>query len=530
MVLPLIAGLVAARFVAVTPGPLLAIALIATLVATYLALRQHRGWTVGISLAAFVTGWASGSLHQHRLAVWDALPSREARLRLDVLRLFASADPRKASGIGRVVGVDGGTRDLIDQRVYFSATLKTAAPRPRRRAVIELMGIVSPLPADRAPDSFDGYLSSSGVNFRLGRARVLAEITAPPAYYLFCAAAAERFRTILGVGIAEKRPALAGLLRAMMLGETRELTEEQHTVFMQSGTMHLFAISGLNIGVIAGALEALLLLVRLPVWLRFLLGTALLWLFVDITGATPSAVRAFAMATFFRAAFVARRPANPLAAIVASAAIVLVLSPLQLFSASFLMSYAIVLTLLLLGVPLGDAWLARWTPWRDLPKATWSWWQRLLHKTWRATCVAIAVGVATTVVSFLTSVEFFRLLTPGSLFANLVLIPTAILVTVGGFAALLCGLVGFSGGAIVCNHAAALALLVIEWLVQQSVRVPGAFIPAHFRFNWIGGLALAAVIAALLHGYATRWERRAGGWWPPFAIVAVVLACGVAYG
>ena len=46
--------------------------------------------------------------------------------------------------------------------------------------------------------------------------------------------------------------------------ETRALTEEQHTIFMQSGTMHLFAISGLNIAVIAGALEALLLLLRLP--------------------------------------------------------------------------------------------------------------------------------------------------------------------------------------------------------------------------------------------------------------------------
>ena len=41
-------------------------------------------------------------------------------------------------------------------------------------------------------------------------------------------------------------------------------------------------------------LSHLLSLLRLPPWVRFALGAALLWLFVDITGASPSAVRAFA--------------------------------------------------------------------------------------------------------------------------------------------------------------------------------------------------------------------------------------------
>src|SRR6185503_9542203 len=100
----------------------------------------------------------------------------------------------------------------------------------------------------------------------LTRGRVLAEERPPNAYYRFCVRAAERCDRILGLGIAEKRPALTGLLRAMMLGATHELSDEQHTLFMQSGTMHLFAISGLNIAVIAGALQTLLFALRLPPW------------------------------------------------------------------------------------------------------------------------------------------------------------------------------------------------------------------------------------------------------------------------
>jgi competence protein ComEC len=206
------------------------------------------------------------------------------------------------------------------------------------------------------------------------------------------------------------------------------------------------------------------------------------------------------------------------------------LAPLQAFGASFLMSYTIVLALLVLGLPLGDAWVARWTPWRDLPKPTWNWWQRGIDLGWRTIAVALSIGLATTLVSLLTGVQFFRLLTPGALIANLVLIPAAMVVTLGGFAALICGLIGFAWGAALCNHAAALMLLMIEWLVRLSVRMPGAFVPAHYSATWIGATALAALMATLVFGYATEWKRELGGWWPPFAVVALTLLFGVKFG
>jgi competence protein ComEC len=225
-----------------------------------------------------------------------------------------------------------------------------------------------------------------------------------------------------------------------------------------------------------------------------------------------------------------RRPGNLLAALVLSAFVVLVISPLQVFSASFIMSYGIVTALLVLGLPLGDAWQARWQPWRDLPKVTWRWWHHGTALLWRVTAVALAVGIATTLVSLLTGVQFFRLLTPGALATNLVLIPAASLVTLGGFGAILCGLGGFAWGAALCNHAAALMLLVIEWFVRISVQWPGAFMPARFAGDWTGPTVLVLLMGALLAGYAAGWQRRLGGWWPPFAIVAAALLFGVKFG
>lgn len=531
LVLPMIAGLAAGQAgEAARPGGLLAGALVAGAI-SLAWVEKPRVWAIGMVTAGLLAGLASYGLNRARLPAWDALPPREARLSLRVERTFSTVDPKKVAGLAVVVRSDDHLRELAGQRIYFSLALKKGEVAPVRTAVVTTVGVLTALPRNPPGDTFDGYLAGAGMNFRLSRGRVIAEEQPASGYARFCARASARFNAILGLGIAVKRPELAGLLRAMMLGETHELSEEQHELFRKSGTMHLFAISGLNIAVIAGALLMLLAPLRRWPLVRFAVGAALLWLFVDITGAAPSAVRAFVMAVFLQAAFVLRLPANVLAALVGSAAVVLIVAPLQVFGASFVMSYGIVAALLLLGLPLGEAWVTWWSPAADLPKVTWRWWHHAASAGWRWLAAALAVGGATTLVGLLTGLHYFGLLTPGALFTNLALIPAAGLVTLAGFASLVCGLLGWVGGAVLGNHAAALLLLGIERVVAGSVTVPGAFVAAHFSATWIGGAALAGLGAGLLAGYALGWRReRWSFYWAPFALVAAVLVFGVTFG
>src|SRR5690606_40928374 len=113
--------------------------------------------------------------------------------------------------------------------------------------------------------------------------------------------------------------------------------------------MHLFAISGLHIGVIAAGIHAFLSLLRVPRLPKLVTGLTLLWLYVQITGGTPSAVRAFSMVALFQLTLQLRLPGNPVSAVATAALLVLMVDPLQLFSASFQMSYGIVASLLLYG-------------------------------------------------------------------------------------------------------------------------------------------------------------------------------------
>jgi competence protein ComEC len=466
---------------------------------------------------------------RNRLPDWDQLPVREARLGLEIDRVFAGAAADRCSGLATVFEAEPHLRELVGQRMHFSLQLQPGESAPVRTARVAATGLLAVIPRAAAAGSFDQFLYAAGMNFRLNRGRILAEARPAYGYYRWCAAAADRCRAILSLGIDPAWPDLAALLRAMMLGETHELSEAQHEAFLRAGAMHLFAISGMNITVIASALTWLLLHLRLSPRVRFVLATVVVWVFVDITGGSPSAVRACLMSILLAAALTFHQPANPLAALAATAGIILLVAPLQLFSASFVMSYAIVFALMGLGAPLATAWQARVALWSHLPRASWPVWRQWVERAWLGLIGAIAAGTAATLVGVLTGVQYFHLLTPAAMAANLVLIPVAGFATLAGFAALLCGAIGAAVPASICNHAAILLLSLIDLVVRGTAALPGAAVPADYRASWIATAALAALLASIAWGYAQGWRTRAGGWWPPFAVVGLTLACGVAY-
>ncbi len=532
LLLPFMAGLIVARTISPLPSPLwlLTVALIAVIGAAILAAKRPHAWAISVCLALTFTGAAYYELRRARLSVWNELPPREARLTLEIERTFApSPDGKRVSGLARVVQADTHLNELTGQYLYFSLARRAGEEAPIRSAKIATIGVLQTLPRAPPLNTFEGYLANTGVNFRLNRGRVINPVSKPTAYRQFCANTQQQLADFLSLSL-EKHPDLAAISRAMLLGLQQELNEEQNQLFMRSGTMHLFSVSGLHIAVIALALEGVLGLLRLPRLPRFLVAATLLWLYVDITGTAPSAVRAYLMVVLLQVSFVLRLPVNPVATLGLAALGALLIDPMQLFSASFQMSYGIVAALLLLGLPLGDFWTERWQLFRLLPKATWTWWQHGLAWAQRGLLSVLAIGLATALVSTISGVIYFQLFTPGSLVANLVLIPAGSLVILSGFISMLCGLAGLGWLCATFNHASALVLLLSERGIDYFLKVPGVFLPARFPTTWFGFATLGMLLAALFWGYATRWEKRFGGIWPPFVIVALALIFGVRFG
>jgi competence protein ComEC len=531
LVLPFIAGIVAGRYgPAADPRWLLAGALAAASAALFTPRRLPRSWAWTLLAAMVLAGDASYTLRRARLVAWAQLPPREVRLSLRVNRIFPQADARKTSGLATVVRGEAHLADLVGQRLYFSLTLRKGDPAPIRSTVISTVGVLKPLPENAPPSTFDGYLADAGMNFRLGRGRVLGIAEPPTRYRLFCERLARRLNAILSAGIAAKQPALAAVYRAMMLGQKHELSAEQDELFMHSGTMHLFAINGLHIAVVATAIHALLCLARCPRAAVSGLTLLILWLDVDTTGASPSAVRAWMLVAAYEFSLVLRLPANGVAALATAALAVLLIEPMALFSASFQMSYGVVFAILCFGLPLSERLATRFAPWPNLPEVTWKWWQRWIAVAVRWFWPVLGIGVAAWLVCSVTGAAFYAVFTPGGLVANLILVPLAMLVIVAGFASIATGLAGVIKASVLFNHAAVLVLVVIDFLIRLGQHVPGVWWAAQWRMAWLGTLTLTVLLGAILAGYASNWHGWSRWFWPPFAVVVLGLIFGVKFG
>lgn len=479
-------------------------------------------WAAGLALAVGAAAVVYFQLRENRLAVWARLPAREAELVLEIERVFPPAAGRvTTTGFARITAAPAIVAEAIGQRVYFSVRAPAEAEFVRS-AQVRALGVLTPLPRESAA-GFAGYLVSSGAAFRFNRARWLAQERGANAYRRFCVAAARRFERILGLGL-EDRPALRSIHVAMLLGSKAELSEEQRELFMNSGTMHLFAISGLHIAVIWAVLAGLLNAVRVPRLAAAVAGLPALWLYVEITGGAPSARRAWLMIAFVIAAKALRWARNPLAGIAASALVVLWWAPWQLFGLGFQMSYAVVAALLLYGLPLEERWQRRWRPWADLPPAEWGWWRRAGRWLGAQVISGFALAVAATLVSVPMTLATFGLMTPGSLVVNLACIPASSLAIVAGIGSILAGLLGLAPVSVFLNHASALLIAAMERGLAWAMRVPGAHWPAEFRAEWLGTAVLVGLLVLLLAGYAFRWRKRLGGTWGPVAVVVLSLA------
>jgi competence protein ComEC len=528
LLLPMAGGLIVGRLLPSTPAVLfVSAAAVCYVLHLLFAARSVARWCITLCLALGFASAAYYQLRRERLHVWDELPPREAQLQVRIDRVF-EPDPgaKSLNGIGTVVGSATPLEELNGQRIAFSVRHRPSDVLPLRSEIRVVRGIVESLPLDRSPATFEGYLSNSGVNFRVSRGQFVSTVHYASGYRRWCHVMQLRATRVLRLGL-EDYPHLVAVIRGMLLGQAGDLSKQQTQLFTQSGTLHLFSVSGLHIAAIAVALHVSLGFLRLRGLLHFILMCTALWLYVDITGGSPSAVRAYVMVCMIEAAFALRRPVNPIATISLSAIAALLLDPMLLFNASFQMSYGIVAGLILLGLPLAEWLEARTAPFSLLPRAAWEMRHHVIHWMHRTATTTFSVGLATGLVSSLCGIVYFELFTPGALLANVLLIPISTLALWAGFLSLLAGALQASWLSIVFNHAAALPLWIVEWGLAYFVKVPGMFFQGQFASAPVGFAAFGGLLLLLLFGYSQHWRPWYASWWVPFGWTAGVLLFGV---
>jgi competence protein ComEC len=146
----------------------------------------------------------------------------------------------------------------------------------------------------------------------------------------------------------------AGMLNAMLFGDRAGLNKTQRAGFERTGSFHLFVVSGMHVGLLAGLVFWLARRLKLRDWLATLLTIVFAFGYALLTGFGAPVQRALFMTAIFLLARLLSRDRNVLNALGAAAFGVLVWSPAALFEASFQMTFLAIVAIGGIAIPLGE--------------------------------------------------------------------------------------------------------------------------------------------------------------------------------
>ncbi|WP_052703048.1 ComEC/Rec2 family competence protein [Paenibacillus beijingensis] len=370
-------------------------------------------------------------------------------------------------------------RLLVKVRLQRQPEQQTAAGWQRGDRV-RAAGLLA-LPAEasnRGGFDYRRYLRSQGIHWLL-EADGAAAIEAAPGSPFSAAGLLARIdsaRAVMGAGMDRLYPDIqSGYMKGLVLGITDDLDPALYRQFSQLGLTHILAISGLHVAVVLYALGAVLRLLRQP--RERILGVliAAVPLYVLLSGASPSVIRAGIMAVLGLTAARMNKLKDGLHLLAASAVLMLVWNPLIIENVSFQLSY-LVTAGLIVGVPMVN---------RLLPNG----------KRGKRLRDAAVVTVTAQAASFPLTIYYFNQFHLLSLPANLLLVSfiSAVIMPVGAVSLLL--LLLWPSAAGLLADAAAFGnkwtFELIGWMNgADTLRTIWATPPLWWIAAWYGTLAL----------------------------------------
>lgn len=398
------------------------------------ALRRRRWWA-WLPFVALLFAGAHGRrlaqtyehpLRQHLLSLSSGGEPVQARGRLYPWTEGAELDDASAIGHLMEVRLEGRTHaEPVRVRVALPESF-----RLKKAGVYEMSGWIS-LPE---PPMNPGQLDPVSYSLRNGwvawlRADTLrlveADEWAPSFHLLYWAEASRRWITsALSHGI-EDRPQDMAVLLAMALGASEAAGEDIEDSFRDSGTLHIFAVSGLHVVMLAAVLSLSLRWLGLGRSRTIWLVIAIVFAYAYITGWRPSAARAAFMIALLLAAVRWNRRADVHSSLGVAVLVLLLWDSNQLFMPGFQLSFLVLWAIALLAPPL----LARARPWTELDpflppvlaSAPRLW--GCQARRWSAGLVA--TSLAAWIGSLPLTLGHFHVITPVGLLANLLLVPVS---------------------------------------------------------------------------------------------------------
>ncbi len=475
-----IVGIVAADHVALPPAPLLAGAGIAAAVAIIFPSRP---------LCLLLVALAFAELHTMRHVespAWRmALALNESPRAIRAEGVVWSQPVAFTDGRGRQratfwMKTDHLTGAGIQRGIGGLCLVRWSGVPPALGDLVEIAGSAQALEETRNPGEFDtaAWLRRQGVYFQIVTpSQTDCHITghdAGPWGRAYATSAREWINERLALGLPHD-PETSALISSMVLGMRGETPPEMKDLFQKTGTLHLFAVSGLNVAMLATIAWHVLKPLRIRRGGATLVIIPLLAAYAIITGLGASCVRATVMAAIILLAPLLARRASPMNGIAAAALAILAWDTNQLFSPGFQLSFVLVLVIIALARPIQRRIEAFALPDEFIPRRLWTAAQRTRIAAWGAFAAAAGVTLSAWIGSLLFMAGYFHLVSPAAIVANLVAVPLAFIVLSLGLFSLLAGLLA-APLAVIVNHANWLSAKALLGAVAAFSKIPGGHV------------------------------------------------------
>ncbi|MDE7163772.1 MAG: ComEC/Rec2 family competence protein [Clostridia bacterium] len=132
----------------------------------------------------------------------------------------------------------------------------------------------------------------------------------------------------------------AAVCYAMLTGNTAAVSDGTLQAFRNGGIAHVFAVSGLHIGVIYGALSFIFAKARVNRFVSAAVKIAIITLYAGVCNFSPSSVRALVMCSILGISPCIYRKYDGWNALSLSAILLLLINPFYMFDTGFLLSYS----------------------------------------------------------------------------------------------------------------------------------------------------------------------------------------------
>ena len=159
-----------------------------------------------------------------------------------------------------------------------------------------------------------------------------------------------RFKNKLRILIREHLPGAEGdVLTGVLLGERSAIENDLKGRFVQTGTVHILAISGLHVGIIAAIFILMSRFFYVPVRVTYIVVPFLLIAYAVLTGANTPVTRATLMASSVLIGRAFNRKVDILNCLGLAGIFLLLINPKMLFDAGFQLSFATVISIIALA-------------------------------------------------------------------------------------------------------------------------------------------------------------------------------------